>query len=167
MTKMNKENVTVLGVDPGYERIGIAVVKEVEGAKKTTVMYSDCFITSKDDTLNERIFQIGGEIEKVIKKYSPTHLSIEKLYFTNNQKTAMGVAEARGVIINQAKHAGLTVREFTPLQVKVAVTGYGKADKKALWYMVKVLTEMSKEAKYDDEMDAIAIALTAIATKGE
>lgn len=160
---MNDEETVVLGVDPGYERIGIAVVKQSPKAKKATVVYSDCFITSKALSLNDRIHLIGDEIMKIMKEYSPERLSIEKLYFTNNQKTAMGVAEARGVIINQAKQESLVIDEFTPPQIKLAITGYGKADKKAVWHMTKALAEINTEVKYDDEMDAIAIALTSLA----
>lgn len=75
----------------------------------------------------------------------------------------MGVAEARGVIINKAKEFGMSVDEYTPPQIKLAITGYGKADKKAVWHMTKALAEIKTEVKYDDEMDAIAIALTSLA----
>ncbi len=160
---MKNEGIVVLGIDPGYERVGIAVVVQLPQEKKAHVLYSHCFITPKDIDLSGRILLIGDEVMKVIKEYSPIRLSIEKLYFTNNHKTAMGVAEARGVIINQAKQSNLAIDEFTPPEIKLAVAGYGKADKKAVWHMTKALADIKTEVKYDDEMDAIAIALTSLA----
>lgn len=154
----------ILSIDPGYERIGIAVLEKNQGDRKEKVLYSDCFKTSAKLVLTERVFLIGKEIENIIKKYSPKVLSIEKLYFENNAKTAMGVAEARGVIIYVAKNFELNVFEYTPLQIKSAVTGYGKATKDAVHTMVHKLVELPKEVKQDDEIDAIAVGITYFAT---
>ena len=155
----------IVGIDPGYERLGVAVLQKEKGEKKEKVLYSDCFKTSAKIPFDERLFFLGSEFERVIKKYKPEILSIETLFFTNNQKTAMKVGEVRGALIYQAKKAKLLIKEFTPLQVKVAVSGYGRGDKKQVADMVCKLVVIEKEIKHDDEYDAIAIALTAFATK--
>ena len=160
---MKNDGIIVLGIDPGYDRVGIAIVKHSSNNKKAEVVYSECFLTQKTDDLNTRILAISTKVSDVIEKHKPNRLSIEKLYFTNNQKTAMGVAEARGVIINKAKEFSMSVDEYTPPQIKLAITGYGKADKKAVWHMTKALAEIKTEVEYDDEMDAIAIAFTSLA----
>lgn len=153
----------ILGIDPGYERLGIAVLEKTKGEKKERVVYSNCFKTSAKLGMPERLDLLGSEVEKIIKKYKPEKLGIEKLYFENNQKTAMGVSEARGAIIYVCKHAGLDILEFTPLQIKNAVTGYGKATKDQVFSMVRRLVEIPASVKQDDEIDAIAIAITAFA----
>ncbi|MCX6755818.1 MAG: crossover junction endodeoxyribonuclease RuvC, partial [Candidatus Nomurabacteria bacterium] len=96
-------------------------------------------------------------------EYKPTALAIEKLFFTTNQKTVMGVAEARGVIVYSAIKHGLKIFEYTPPQIKIAVTGYGKSDKSAVMSMVPKLIKIEKIIKSDDELDAIAIGLTCLA----
>jgi crossover junction endodeoxyribonuclease RuvC len=110
--------------------------------------------------LNERIFLIGQEVESLIKKFKVDGFSIEKLFFTNNQKTAMGVAEVRGVLLYIASKNNLKIGEYTPMQIKVAVTGYGKADKNDIAKMVPKLITLQEKKYIDDEMDAIAIGLT-------
>jgi len=155
----------IIGIDPGYERVGIAVLEKNQGDKCETVLYSNCFKTSKELTLDERIFLIGKEIESVIKKYKPKTLAIEKLFFENNAKTAMGVSEARGAIVFVAQNSGLKVLQYTPLQIKSAVTGYGKATKDAVFTMVGKLVDLPKDIEQDDEIDAVAVTLTAFATE--
>jgi crossover junction endodeoxyribonuclease RuvC len=152
----------ILAIDPGFERVGIAVIEHVQG-KKDVLVYSACFKTKATIPFHERLSLIGEEIERLIKEYRPRALAIEKLYFTTNKKTAMGVAEARGVIVYSASHNNLDIFEYTPPQIKVAVTGYGKADKKMVTTMVPKLIEMKMEKKGDDELDAIAIGLTCLA----
>ena len=110
-----------------------------------------------------RLKNIGQELEIIIKKYKPKALSIEKLYFTTNQKTAMNVAEARGTIIYICAKNNLQIYEYTPPQIKIAVTGYGKASKEMVMSMVPKLINIKKEIKSDDEIDAIAIGLTCLA----
>lgn len=154
----------IIGIDPGYERVGIAVLEKNKGDRKETLLYSTCFKTSAKLSLPERIFLIGTEVQSVIKKYKPEKLAIEKLYFENNAKTAMGVSEARGVIIFAGKSVGLEILEFTPLQIKNAVTGYGKADKKQVHTMVSKLISLPKTVTQDDEIDAIAVGITGFAT---
>jgi len=152
----------IISIDPGFERIGIAVIEKTF-LKKDLLLYSNCFKTNPKIPLNERIKNIGNEIERVIKEYKPQALSIEKLYFTTNQKTVMGVAEARGVIIYVATRNNLSVYEYTPPQIKVAVTGYGKASKQMVMSMVPKLIDMDSNINSDDEIDAIAIGLTCLA----
>jgi len=152
----------ILSIDPGFERVGIAIIEKNKGEKETLV-YSNCFKTSPKISLNERLKNIGVEVETIIKEYKPNALSIEKLYFSTNQKTVMGVAEARGVIIYCGTRNNLPIFEYTPPQIKVAVTGYGKASKEMVMSMVPKLIEIKKDIKSDDELDAIAIGITCLA----
>ncbi len=154
----------IIGIDPGYERVGIAVLEKNLGDRKETLLYSRCFKTSSKLPLPERLCFIGDEVSSVIKKWKPEKLAIEKLYFENNQKTAMGVSEARGAIIYVSASAGLDILEYTPLQIKSAVTGYGKASKADVHTMVSRLITLPKDIKQDDEIDAIAVAITGFAT---
>ena len=153
----------IIGIDPGYERVGIAVLEKNKTDRKENVLYSNCFKTNAKLSLDERIFLIGKEIEKVIKEFSPEVMAIEKLFFENNAKTAMGVSEARGAIVFVAQDSGLAVLQYTPLQIKSAVTGYGKATKDAVHTMINKLVDLPKSVKQDDEIDAIAVAITAFA----
>ncbi|MDD2935232.1 MAG: crossover junction endodeoxyribonuclease RuvC [Candidatus Pacebacteria bacterium] len=153
----------IISIDPGYERIGIAIIEKLE-REKEVLIYSDCFKTSSKLSLNERFFLIGQEINKVIKEYEAEALAIETLFFTSNKKTVMGVSEARGVIMYQAMLNKIPVFEYTPLQIKIAVTGYGKSDKKQVTDMVTRLIKIEKEIKHDDEYDAIAVGLTHLAS---
>jgi len=160
----------ILGIDPGYERLGVAVLEKKQSDKKETVIFSECFKTSAKLEFNERLLLIGEEVKKIIKKYKPEVLSIETLFLTTNHKTVMHVAEARGVVIYEATNAGLKIFEASPPQIKIATTGYGKANKEQIIKMVKILVDMGKsktrqrnEQESDDELDAIAIAITAFA----
>jgi crossover junction endodeoxyribonuclease RuvC len=150
----------ILAIDPGFERIGIAVIEKTN-LLKDKLVYSECFKTSAKIPFHARLTLIGNKIEEVIKKYKPETLAIEKLYFTTNQKTVMGVSEARGVIVYCASRNGLNVFEYTPPQIKVAVTGYGKASKEMVMSMVPKLIDIKVNS--DDELDAIAIGLTCLA----
>ena len=158
----------IISIDPGYERVGIAIAEKnpkpsVGQVQKEKLVYSDCFKTSAKIPLTERLFLIGQEIDKVIKKHKPEAMAIEKLFFTTNQKTVMGVSEARGVIMYQALFNKIPVFEYTPLQIKIAITGYGRGDKKQIIAMLQHLIKIEKEIKYDDEYDAIAVGLTHLA----
>jgi crossover junction endodeoxyribonuclease RuvC len=152
----------ILAIDPGFERVGIAILDKTIKPKHDLV-YSDCFKTSAKIPFHLRLTLIGQEIERVIKKFKPDALAIEKLYFTTNQKTVMGVSEARGVIIYSASKNGLLVFEYTPPQIKIAVTGYGKSTKEGVMSMVPKLIFMDKKTNSDDELDAIAIGITCLA----
>ncbi len=153
----------ILGIDPGYERLGVAILEKNKGDKKERVLFSECFKTSAKLNFSERLFLIGEEVKKVINKYKPEVLSIETLFLNTNQKTVMKVAEARGVVVYEAVSAGLKIFEASPPQIKIATTGYGRANKEQITKMVKILVDIEKSKTSDDELDAIAIALTALA----
>ena len=155
----------ILGIDPGFERLGVAILEKNIGDKKEKVLFSECFKTSAKLEFSERLLLIGKETRKIIKKFKPQILSIETLFLNTNQKTVMHVAEVRGVVIYEACCAGLKIFEASPPQIKVATTGYGKANKEQVMKMVKILVEINNTKKSDDELDAIAIALTAFAHK--
>lgn len=152
----------IMGIDPGYDRLGIALVqKETVGKEK--LLFSDCLTSNRQSPFPERLKSIGLGIETLIKKYQPDYLVIEKLFVTNNQKTAMMVGEVRGMIMYISAKASIPLLEYTPLEIKSTITGYGKADKNQVILMVKNLIQINKEILHDDEFDAIAIALTALA----
>ena len=155
----------ILAIDPGFERLGIAVVEKAN--PKELLLASDCLRTSAKDSFPERLSQLGAEIEKWLKKWQPDAVALEKLFLTNNQKTAMQVAEVRGMIIYIAASRGLPIIEKTPLEIKQTITGFGRADKTQVTLMVTKLVVMpsDKSSKIlDDEYDAIALGLTALAT---
>ena len=152
----------IIAIDPGYDRCGIAVLEKEHGEEK--VIFSECFQTDKKDTLAQRIFEVGSRIEYCIQTYNPSHLVIEDLFFSNNTKTAMAVSQVRGVIIFQGYKYGLEVFEYTPNQIKVAVTGYGSANKTEVTKMVERLVPLEKRKYIDDEIDAIAVGLTFLAS---
>jgi crossover junction endodeoxyribonuclease RuvC len=148
----------IIAIDPGYERLGIAILEK--GTGKESLVFSECFITSTKEKHENRLKLIGLEIERIIKKYQPEAMGIETLFFKTNAKTAMKVSEARGIMLYEAAKNNLKILEFTPLQIKVAVTGYGKSDKDQVTEMVKRLIKITEPIKYDDEYDAIAVGLT-------
>ena len=153
----------ILGIDPGYERLGVAILEKNKNGDKEKVLFSECFKTSAKLEFSERLNLIGEEVRTIIKKFKPEVLSIETLFLNTNHKTVMRVAEARGVVIYEASRAGLKIFEASPPQIKIATTGYGKSDKAQIIKMVKMLVKMDNSKTSDDELDAIAIALTAFA----
>ena len=152
----------VLGFDPGYERLGVALVERA--ALRESLLYSTCIHTSKSDPFPLRLRALGDATEKVIAKERPDALALERLYLTKNHKTAMGVAEVRGMLLYLAGKHALPVFEYTPMQVKLAVTGHGKSDKASVLAMVSKLIELPVKPMLDDEIDAIAVALTCLAS---
>jgi len=152
----------IIAIDPGYERMGVAVIEKENGQE--ALIYSECFKTSPKIPHEERLNLIGKEIEKIIKKYKPEAMAIETLFFKNNAKTAMHVSEARGVMLYVASVSELEVAEFSPMAIKVAVTGYGSSDKEQVTEMVKRLIKINTDIEYDDEYDAIAVGLTYFAS---
>lgn len=147
----------ILGIDPGYGRLGIAVI---EKNKKEKVLFSNCIETSSNENIYQRFAVIGQEIASIIEKYKPDELALESLFIAKNQKTAMRVAEIRGIIIYEAVKRGIPVFEYTPLQIKSAITGDGTSDKIRMIKMIHLLIEIPKKISLDDEYDAIAVALT-------
>lgn len=161
----------VISIDPGYERVGVAILEKPDlplpgdsGGSREKIIFSDCIQTSPKMSHPERLSLVGNKVAGLIQDYKPTFFATESLFFKNNQKTAMKVSEARGVVIYEAKRAGLKIFEYTPLQIKMAVTGYGKSEKNQVMNMVKRLIKIDKDIKYDDEYDAIAVGLTFFAT---
>lgn len=153
----------ILSIDPGFGRLGLAVIEKKDRGTKEVLLYSACFETSPKDTVYDRFLQVGQEVARVIAKYQPTVLAMENLFMTNNQKTVMDVSQARGIVIYEAKRAGMEILEYTPSQIKVATTGYGNADKTQVYEMVKKLIILDDRKRIDDEVDAIAVGLTAFA----
>ena len=150
----------ILGIDPGFDRLGIAVV---EGdPSRPVLVWSDC-VEPEKGAREERLACVARATSDAIKKYAPDALGIETLFFSVNKKTAIGVAEARGAILAAAGLARLPVIECSPQQVKIAVAGHGGADKKAIESMVPKLLALPKKKRRDDELDAIAVAITALA----
>jgi crossover junction endodeoxyribonuclease RuvC len=153
----------ILGIDPGYDRLGVAVLKKEQG-KKEELLFSECIVTDKKALFHERLFSAGQQLEEIIRKWKPTNLALEKLFFSKNQKTAMAVSEVRGMIIYIGSVHNLSLSEFTPQQVKIAITGYGGAGKANLADMIPKLISLPLKKRLDDEYDAIGITLTAAAT---
>lgn len=151
----------ILGIDPGYDRLGIAIIED------KILLHSECFLTSPKDDFHTRLGQIGQKINSVIKEHQPDVMALESLFITKNQKTAMKVAEARGVISYEACLKDIPIHEYTPPQIKVAVTGHGGSDKTAIIKMIPLLIKMPKKSALDDEYDAIAVALTCQAHTGK
>lgn len=154
------KNSRVLGIDPGFGRLGIAVV---EKNPKEVLLYSECFETDASLPQSKRLYLIHEKIETLLTEWRPSSLAIEKLFFNKNITTGIKVAEVRGIIIALAEKHGLSVFEYNPLEIKAAVAGYGKATKQQVIDMVPKLIKVTRVIKHDDEFDAIAIALTSCA----
>lgn len=148
----------ILGIDPGYDRLGIAIIEKLP-KKKEAVLYSACFTTVSKDTIYKRLLMIGDEIVRILEKFDPEAIAVETLFITKNQKTAMRVAEARGIIVYEAIKRGVDVFEYSPMEIKTAITSDGTSDKTRMIKMVHLLVNIS-DKKHDDEYDAIAVALT-------
>jgi crossover junction endodeoxyribonuclease RuvC len=159
---MPPNTIRVLAFDPGFERLGIAVVEKIKG--KEMLIHSDCIRTSPKLSFSERLAELGAACEALIKEWDPACVAIENVFFEKNAKTAMDVAAVRGMLLYIAASRGLAVHEYTPLQVKVAITGYGKSDKSAIAMMIPRLVTIPAKKRLDDEMDAIAVGLTCLAS---
>lgn len=147
----------VLGIDPGFALCGYALVEK--NKQKFKVIKYGTINTEKNLSILERFIRIHNEIYNITKKYKPDIAAIEKLFFSQNTKTAINVAEARGVIIVALAKSKIKLIEYTPLQVKQAVVGYGKATKNQVKYMVKRILNLKEEKILDDTTDALAIAI--------
>lgn len=147
----------ILGIDPGYAIVGYGVVDYAKN-RFATVGYGA--VTTKAKTPFEtRLADIYNDMLSIIDKYNPDELAIEKLYFNTNTTTAIDVAQARGVIVLAAHQKGLKISEYTPLQVKQAVTGYGRAEKHQVMEMIKSILSLKAAPKPDDTADALALAI--------
>lgn len=149
--------VRILGIDPGYAIVGYSIV-DTNGFKFSVAGYG-AITTSADMPFENRLKAIFDDMTTIIDKYKPDELSIERLYFNSNTTTAIDVAQARGVIILACISKGVRINEYTPLQVKQAVTGYGKAEKRQVMEMVKNLLGLKAVPKPDDTADALALAV--------
>ena len=152
----------ILACDPGYNRLGVAIVERTLG--KDVLVHSLCITTEKSLALPDRLLMIADAFTALIGTYAPEYVALESLFFNKNQKTAMAVAETRGVLLYLARMRGCAVYEYSPQQIKIAVTGYGKSDKQQIMAMVKRLIPNVPESALDDEYDAIAVGITALAS---
>ncbi len=147
----------VIGIDPGSALTGFGIIKET-GNKLTAVDYG-CIRTSSSEPLEIRIHKIYQDVKKLIKEHRPDFFAVEELFFNKNVRTALTVGHARGAILVAAAECGLAVHEYTPLQVKQAVVGYGRADKSQIQFMVKTILSLPQAPKPDDVADALAVAI--------
>lgn len=148
----------ILGIDPGTGILGFGVIDVVRG--KAQLVDAGVIRTPVKEDDAVRLLTIYDELTEIIAQNKPAVMSVEKLFFAQNVTTAMTVSQARGVVLLCGKQAGLEIFEYTPLQIKQAITGYGKADKKQIQEMVRVILGLSEVPKPDDCADAIAAALT-------
>lgn len=153
--------VRVIAFDPGYERLGVAVVEKQQG--KDVVVFSTTLRTSADSTFYERLHFLGDEVKALIHSLSPSHAALETLFFQKNIKTALKVAEVRGMLIYIASSSNLIIEEYSPQQVKIAVTGEGGSDKSSMMRMLPKIVSLGSKKMLDDEYDAIAVGITCLA----
>ena len=147
----------ILGIDPGYATVGYGIVK-FEKNKFTTIDYG-AIITGAELEFPLRLEMIFDKITELIGKYRPDAMSVEELFFNTNVKTAIAVGHARGVILLAGQKSRVSVYEYTPLQVKQAVVGYGRAEKKQVMEMTRIILGLEKVPKPDDTADALALAI--------
>ena len=147
----------ILGIDPGYAIVGYGAV-EYKGSKFTPIEYG-AVTTEAGVPFEERLKRVYDGVCEVMDRVKPETMAIEKLFFTSNQKTAIDVAQARGVTVLAAVQRGISVYEYTPLQVKQAIVGYGKAEKRQVMEMTKIILHLDKIPKPDDAADAVALAI--------
>ena len=147
----------ILGIDPGLAIVGWGVIESVRG--KIRPLAYGAITTPAHTDIEARLLMIRNDLKDVIERYKPDEMAIEELFFNTNITTGIAVAEARGVILCTAHEAGVKISEYTPLQVKQAVVGYGKAEKHQVIAMVTSLLKLKQPPKPDDTADAIAIAI--------
>lgn len=158
-------NLRILGIDPGYAIVGYGIIEQI-GNRFRVIDYGS-IQTKAGLPPVERLQIIYNELRNIIYTHKPECMAIEELFFNNNSKTAIMVAQARGVLLLGAANEGLEIYEYTPLQVKQAVTGYGRADKQQVQQMTKALLGLDKVPKPDDTADALAIAICHAHTGGK
>ncbi|WP_101473537.1 crossover junction endodeoxyribonuclease RuvC [Fusobacterium sp.] len=152
----------VLGIDPGTAIVGFSIV-DFEKNKINVIDYG-CIFTDKDMAMEDRLCIIFTELDKLIKKYNPDEMAVEELFYFKNNKTIISVGQARGVIVLCGRLNKLNVYSYTPLQVKMGITGYGRAEKKQIQLMVQKILNLEEIPKPDDAADALAVAVTHINT---
>ena len=160
----------ICGIDPGYDRLGIAFLSGTVSAPIHE--HSECFTPlatpksrakSRDENFFDQLLLCGERIAVLLDEYTPSAIALETLFITKNQKTAMRVAELRGVILYEARKRNIPIFEYSPPQIKLAVTGYGASDKKAVGTMIDHFIHLPKRKIIDDEYDALAVAITHMA----
>ena len=156
----------ILGIDPGYAIVGWGVIEKNNRGQCQVIDYG-AINTDKDMNLPSRLVAIEKSIERLVDHFKPDVMAIEELFFNTNTTTAIKVAQARGVILTAAHNASVKIFEYTPLQIKQALTGYGRAEKKQIQYMTKVMLNLKSIPKPDDTADALAVALTHCQTNNE
>ena len=152
----------VLAFDPGYERLGVAVLEKIKG--KERLIHSDCIRTSPKLSFPERLKELGEATETLIEERKPDAIALEQVFFEKNAKTAMQIAEVRGVLTYLAAKHGIPVLQYAPSAVKIALTGYGRSDKASVSMMVTRLVSIPEKKRLDDELDAIAVGITCLAS---
>lgn len=160
---MFHDSKVILGIDPGYGRVGYGLVRK-EGSSLSYIT-AGCIETEKTNSASQRLHTIYTRLTDLITKEPPHLLALEQLFFAKNAKTALRVAETRGILLLFGEEHNIPIREFTPLQVKVATCGYGKADKAQIQNMIMRIFKLASVPKPDDVADALAIALTAAYTR--
>ena len=148
----------IIGIDPGYGRVGWGVIEEQDG--EWTHVAHGCIETGASDPFVDRLLEIHAHLKKLIQQYAPTRAGVEELFFYKNEKTAINVGQARGVILLTLSQAGLPVDECTPLEVKQSVVGYGRAEKRQVQKLLQMRLRMRETPTQDDAADALAVALT-------
>lgn len=153
----------VLAFDPGYERLGAAVLEKEKGGKEV-LLHSECIRTSAKSDFATRLRELGAAAEALMKKWEPDAVALEEVFFEKNAKTAMQIAEVRGALMYIAASKNLAAHHYTPGEVKIAVTGYGASTKAAVALMVPKLLALPPRVRLDDELDAIAVGITCLAS---
>ena len=153
----------ILGIDPGTAIVGYSVIDFEKGKYK--VLDYGCIYTDKDEDMPIRLEKIYDGLDNIIKLWNPSDMAIEELYFFKNQKTIVKVGQARGVITLVGQKNGMNIYSYTPLQVKMGIASYGRAEKKQIQEMVKIILKLDEIPKPDDAADALAIAITHINSK--
>ncbi|HWB33811.1 MAG TPA: crossover junction endodeoxyribonuclease RuvC [Candidatus Paceibacterota bacterium] len=160
---MPRKDRRVLSFDPGFERLGAAVVEQKSG--KDTLVHSECVRTKATLDFPDRLALLGDAVERLLHEYEPDAVALEEVFFERNVSTAIQIGSVMGVITYLARQHGLPIYQYTPLEVKVATTGYGKSDKRAVAAMVGRLVVLPAKKRLDDELDAIAVGLTCLASE--
>lgn len=155
------EHKIILGIDPGYGRMGYGVIAGARAEPR--LVDAGCIETNPKDAHEARLGEIYATLQNVIAREKPTMIAVEKLFFAQNTTTAIRVAETRGIVLLLAHQRGIAIREYTPLEVKMAVCGYGRADKRQVQEMVMRMLKLAAPPRPDDAADAVAVALTASA----
>jgi crossover junction endodeoxyribonuclease RuvC len=151
----------VCGIDPGTATIGYGFIEVLPNGDMRTLEYG-AIKTSKNDSTSKRLLVLYQELQTLLQKYNPQTAAVEKLYFQQNTTTALAVGQARGVILLAFEQANIEIGEYSPNEVKQAITGYGFADKNQMQEMTRILLNLSKKPTPDDAADALAIAITHI-----